>query len=68
MFKLLPSWKNDPVPGVMVDIHHFKRTPPNIVCQPLLDIHKDEIKKRITQYDKFHMKVPIFVIPRTPKV
>jgi hypothetical protein len=51
----------------MVDIHHFKKVFPNIVCGPLLDIHKDKIKKRIMQYNKFDTKVPIFVIPKDPK-
>jgi hypothetical protein len=64
---LLPCWKNDPVPDVMVDVHHFKKVPPNIVCWPFLDIHKDEIKKRITQYNKFDMKVPIFATPKDSK-
>ncbi len=40
--------RNDQVSGVMVDFHHFKRTPPNIVYRPLSNIHKDEIKKKIT--------------------
>jgi hypothetical protein len=38
---------NDLVLGVTIDIHHFKRVPPNIKYLPLSDIHKDEIKKRI---------------------
>jgi hypothetical protein len=54
---------NDPFLNVSIDVHHFKKTPPNIVYCPLSDIHKDEIKKRITQYNKFDTKVPIFVIP-----
>jgi hypothetical protein len=64
---LRPRWKNDPVPGVMVDVHHFKKAPPNILCWPLLDIHKDKIKKKIMQYNKFDTKVPIFAIPKDPK-
>jgi hypothetical protein len=31
--------------GVFIDVHCFKRTPPNIVFHPLSDIHKDELKK-----------------------
>jgi len=34
--------------------------PTNIIYWPFLDIHKDKIKKMITQYNKFDMKVPIF--------
>jgi hypothetical protein len=58
---------NDLVLGVRVNIHHFKRTPPNIVYQPLSYIHKDKIKKRITQYNKFDTKVEIFAILEDPK-
>jgi hypothetical protein len=46
----------------MVDVHHFKKVPPNIVYHPLFNIHKNKIKKRITQYNKFDTKVPIFAI------
>jgi hypothetical protein len=53
---------NDPVPSVSIDVHRFKKTPANIVYHPLLDIHKDEIKKRITQCHKSNTKVPIFAI------
>jgi hypothetical protein len=53
---------HDPLPSVSIDVHHFKRAPPNIVYRPLLDIHKDDIKKIITQYNRFDTKVPIFVI------
>jgi hypothetical protein len=53
---------NDSLPGVSINVHHFKITPPNIVYCPLLDIHKDGIKKIITQYNKFDTKVPIFAI------
>jgi hypothetical protein len=53
---------NDLLPGVSIDVHCFKRAPPNIVYCLLIDIHKDEIKKRITQYNKFDTKMPIFVI------
>ncbi len=38
---------NDLLLGVFIDVHRFKRTPPNIVYRPLFDIHKDEIKKKI---------------------
>jgi RecJ-like exonuclease len=48
--------------GVSIDVHFFKRAIPNIVYHPLSDIHKDEIKTRITQYNKFDTKVPIFAI------
>jgi hypothetical protein len=58
---------NDLIPSVKVDLHRFKIAPPNIVYQPFLDIHKDKIKKRITQYNKFDTKVPVFVILKDPK-
>jgi hypothetical protein len=51
---------NDSLLGVSIDVHHFKRTTPNIVYCPLSDIHKD--KKKITQYNRFDTKVPIFAI------
>jgi hypothetical protein len=54
---------NDSLLGVSIHVHHFKITPPNIVYCPLSNIHKDGIKKIITQYNKFDTKVPIFVIP-----
>jgi hypothetical protein len=53
---------NDLLLGVSIDVHRFKRAPPNIVYHPLLDIHKDEFLKRITQYNKFDTKVPIIAI------
>jgi len=40
---------------------------PNIVYHPLSDIHKDEIKTIITQYNKFDTKVPIFAIFEYPQ-
>jgi hypothetical protein len=55
---------NDLLPSVSIDVHCFKRTPPNIVYHPLLDIHKDDFFKKITQYNKFDTKVPIFAIPK----
>ncbi len=58
---------NDLILSVKVDLHRFKLAPPNIVYQPFLDIHKDKIKKRITQYNKFDTKVPIFAILKDPK-
>jgi hypothetical protein len=57
---------NDMFPSISIDVHHFKRALPNIVYLPLSNIHKDEIKKRITQYNKFDTKVPIFMIPKDP--
>ncbi len=57
---------NDPLPSVSIDVHRFKRALPNILYRPLSDIHKDEIKERITQYNKFDTKVPIFAIPEDP--
>ncbi len=36
---------NDSLLGVSIDVHHFKRTSPNIVYCPLLDIHKDKKKE-----------------------
>jgi len=44
---------NDPLSGVTIKVHHLKRAPTNIVYHPFLDIHKDDIKKRIMQYNKF---------------
>ncbi len=58
---------NDLILGVKVDVHCFKITPPKIVYQPFSDIHKDKVKKKITQYNKFDTKVPIFVIIKDPK-
>lgn len=57
---------NDPLSGVTVKVHHFKRTPVNIVYHPFLDVHNDDIKKRIMQYNKFDTKKPIFVILEKP--
>lgn len=54
---------NDSFPSISIDVRHFKRALPNIVYCALSDIHKDEIKKRITQYNKFDTKMPIFAIP-----
>ncbi len=51
---------NDLLQGVFIDVHHFKKTPPNIVYCPLSDVYKDKIKKKFTQYNKFDTKVPIF--------
>jgi hypothetical protein len=34
---------NDPLPSVSIDVHHFKKTTPNIFYCPLSNIHKDEI-------------------------
>ncbi len=56
---------NDLFLSVSIDVHCFKRTPPNIVYHPLLNIHKDKIKK-ITQYNKFDTKVPIFAFHEDP--
>lgn len=39
---------NDPILGVIVNIHHFKRVAFNIVYQSFSNIQKDKIKKRIT--------------------
>jgi hypothetical protein len=44
---------NDSLSGVTIKVHHFKRARANIVYRPFLDIHKDDIKKRIVQYNKF---------------
>jgi hypothetical protein len=44
---------SDPVFDVTIKVHHLKRAPANIVYHPFLDIHKDDIKKRIMQYNKF---------------
>ncbi len=44
---------SDPVFDVTIKVHHLKRAPTNIVYHPFLDIHKDDIKKRIMQYNKF---------------
>jgi hypothetical protein len=57
---------NDLLLNISLDVHHFKKTLPNIVYHPFSDIHKDEILKRITQCNKFDTKVPIFVIPKNP--
>jgi hypothetical protein len=54
----------------LLEMTHFQVFPlmfivsrkPNIVYCPLLNIHKDEIFKKITQYNKFDTKVPIFAI------
>lgn len=54
---------NDPFPSISIDVHCFKRAPPNIVYFSLSDIHKEEIEKMITQYNKFDTEMPIFVIP-----
>jgi hypothetical protein len=69
---------NDSLPSVSIDVHYFKRAPPNIVYRPLSDIHKGDFFIKITQYNKFDAKVPIFAIledshnaknniPRKPK-
>jgi hypothetical protein len=58
---------NDPILGVTVDVHHFKKVPPNIVYQPFSNIHKDEIKKKIMQYNKFDTKMLIFAFLEDPK-
>jgi len=57
---------NEPLLGVSIDVHCFKRAPPNIVYHPFLDIHKDEIFLKITQYNMFDTKVPIFAILKDP--
>jgi hypothetical protein len=57
---------NDPLPSVSIDIRCLKKTRPNIVYCPLSYIHKDEIKKKITQYNKFDTKLPIFAILEDP--
>jgi hypothetical protein len=57
---------NDLFLSVSIDVHCFKKTHSNIVYRPLSDIHKEEIKKKITQYNKFDTKVPIFEIPEDP--
>lgn len=57
---------NDPLLSVSIDVHRYNRAPANIVYHLLLDIHKDEIKKRITQYNRFDTKVPIFAIHEDP--
>ncbi len=49
---------NDPLLGVSIDVNHFKKTHAKIVYCPLSDIHKDEILKIITQYNKFDTEVP----------
>jgi hypothetical protein len=54
---------NDSLPIVSIDVHYFKRAPPNIVYRPLSDIHNDDFFLKITQYNKFDTKVPIFAIP-----
>jgi hypothetical protein len=59
-------FQNDLLPSVSIDVHRFKRAPPNIVYCPFSNIHTDEIKKKITTYDKFDTKVPIFAILEDP--
>ncbi len=54
---------NDSLPGVSINVHHFKITPPTIIYCPFSNIDKDGIKKIITQYNNFDTKVPIFAIP-----
>lgn len=58
---------NDPILNVTINVHWFLKAPPNIVYRPLSYIHKDEIKKNITQYNEFDTKVPIFAIPKDTK-
>jgi hypothetical protein len=41
--------ENDLILGVKVDVHCFKKMPPHIIYQPFSNIHKEKIKKRITQ-------------------
>ncbi len=55
---------NDSFPSISIDVHHFKRAPPNIVYYLFLDIHKNEIKTKITQCYKFDTKMPILAIPK----
>jgi hypothetical protein len=55
---------NDSFLGISINVHRFKRAPPNIVYYLLSDIHKNEIKNKITQYNKFDTKMPIFAIPK----
>jgi len=38
--------RNDPVLGVTIDVHCFKRAPTNIVYWPFSDIHNDKIFKK----------------------
>ncbi len=57
---------NDPLLSIIVKVHHFKRAFANIVYYPFLDIHKDDIKKRIMQYNKFDTEKPIYVILENP--
>jgi hypothetical protein len=51
----------------MVDAHHFQKVLLNIVYRPLLNIHKNMIKERIKQYNKFDKKLRIFAILEDPK-
>jgi hypothetical protein len=57
---------NDLFLGISIDVHRFKRAPPNIVYYLLSNIHKNEIKNKITQYNKFDTKMPIFAILKDP--
>jgi hypothetical protein len=52
-----------PILDMTILIERLKRFPPNIVYWPMLNIHVDEIKRRITQYNKFDTKAPFFAIP-----
>ncbi len=55
------------VPNVEIEVYIFKQSPPNIIYRPFLNIHVDEIKKTIVQYNKYDTKVSIFAIPEDPK-
>jgi hypothetical protein len=55
-----------PILDMIIPIKRFKRSLPNIVYQLMSNIHVDEIKRWITQYNKFDMKALIFAIPINP--
>jgi hypothetical protein len=51
-----------PIKGVNLLVNHFKRSPLEIVYRPFSKKHVNEFKMRITVYNKFDTKVPIFSI------
>ncbi len=54
------------IKGVNLPINCFKRSAPDVVYHPLYREHVNEIKMRITLYNKFDTKVPIFTILEDP--
>jgi hypothetical protein len=49
-----------------VDVHKFKFAPTKIAHHPLCLMHKDEIKTKISKYNKIDTKCPIFMILEDP--